>query len=130
MNGRFHHMHLICNDLEEMIGFFTNIIGAKLVERRRFGTANGASLDLGGVTVNLRVARDDEDITEDAARPRFGYDHLGVQVDDVDAAYDQLRAKGFAFTVPPKDIGALKIAFFKGPDNIMIELVERLGERA
>ena len=46
MTYSLHHVHLICRDLEKMISFFEEAIGTKLVERRKFGTADGATLDL------------------------------------------------------------------------------------
>ncbi len=126
MNYRLHHLHLICKDLEKMIDFFSDALGATLLARKKFGTADGASLDLQGTTVNLRVAREDEDIAGDASRTKFGYDHLGLQVDDVDAAYQDLKKRGFSFFMEPKDIPNLRIAFFKGPEDITIELVQEL----
>jgi catechol 2,3-dioxygenase-like lactoylglutathione lyase family enzyme len=124
MNYRLHHLHLICKDLEAMIDFFSGALGATLLARKKFGTADGASLDLQGTTINLRVAREDEDIAGDASRTAFGYDHLGLQVDDVDAAYRDLKKRGFSFFMEPKDIPNLRIAFFKGPEDITIELVQ------
>ena len=124
MTYRLHHVHLICKDLEGMINFFTNALGATLVARQKFGTADGASLNLQGTTVNLRVARDDEVMVGDASQARFGYDHLGLQVDDVDAAFQDLKAKGFSFFIEPKDIPNLRVAFFRGPEDITIELVQ------
>ena len=127
MTYRFHHIHLICKDLEGMIRFFTEAIGATLVERKKFGTADGASLDIQGTTVNLRVDREDEVMTGDASQARFGYDHIGLQVDDIDAAYEDLKQRGFTFFMPPKDIPGLRIAFFRGPEEIIIELVQKPG---
>lgn len=126
MTYRFHHLHLICKNLEQMIGFFTDALGAALIARKKFGTADGASLDLQGTTVNLRVAREDEDMVGDATRSSFGYDHIGLQVEDVDAAFQDLRKRGFSFFMEPKDIPDLRIAFFKGPEDITIELVQKL----
>ncbi len=37
MTYRFHHVHLICKDLEGMINFFTEALGATLVARRNSG---------------------------------------------------------------------------------------------
>ena len=124
MNYRLHHIHLICKDLAGMIDFFSENLGATLIAKKKFGTADGASLDLQGTTVNLRVAREDEEMTGDASQTRFGYDHLGLQVEDVDAAYRDLRDKGFSFFMTPKDIPDLRIAFFRGPEDIIIELVQ------
>ena len=124
MTYRLHHVHLICKDLEGMINFFTGALGATLVARLKFGTADGASLNLQGTTVNLRVAQEDEVMVGDASQARFGYDHLGLQVDDVDAAFQDLKAKGFSFFIEPKDIPNLRVAFFRGPEDITIELVQ------
>ncbi len=127
MTYRFHHLHLICKDLEGMIRFFTEALGATLIARKKFGTADGASLDLQGATINLRVSREDEEMAGDASRTRFGYDHLGLQVDNVDAACEDLKNKGFSFFMEPTDIPDLRIAFFKGPEDITIELVQELN---
>ena len=127
MTYRFHHVHLICKDLEGMINFFTEALGATLVARKKFGTADGASLDLQGTTVNLRVDREDEVLAGDASQTRFGYDHIGLLVEDVDAAYEDLKKRGFNFFMPPKEIPDLRIAFFRGPEDITIELIQARG---
>ena len=127
MTYRLHHVHLICKDLEGMINFFTDALGATLVARKKFGTADGASLNLQGTTVNLRVAREDEVMVGDASQSTFGYDHLGLQVEDVDAAYRDLKGRGYEFFMEPKNIPDLRIAFFRGPEDITIELVQELG---
>jgi catechol 2,3-dioxygenase-like lactoylglutathione lyase family enzyme len=63
----------------------------------------------------------------DASQASFGYDHLGLQVEDVDAAYQDLSNRGFTFFMEPKDIPDLRIAFFRGPEDITIELVQEKG---
>ncbi len=126
MTYSLHHVHLICRDLEEMINFFEDAIGAKLVERRKFGTADGATLDLQGIYINLRVARDGEEIRENPSPSTYGYDHIGLQVEDVQAAHDNLAKRGYSFFMPPTEAAGLMIAFFKGPENITIELLQPL----
>jgi catechol 2,3-dioxygenase-like lactoylglutathione lyase family enzyme len=124
MTYRFHHLHLICQDLEKMIGFFTGALGAALVVRKKFGPSDGATLDLQGTTVNLRVPREGEPTETAGPRSVLGYDHIGLTVGDVDAAYADLSAKGFEFITPPTDIPEVRIAFFKGPEDIVIELMQ------
>jgi catechol 2,3-dioxygenase-like lactoylglutathione lyase family enzyme len=127
MTYRFHHIHLICRDLETMISFFTESIGANLVERRKFGTADGATLNLNGIDINLRVAREGEEIGDNPVQCTYGFDHIGLEVEDVHAAYDDLTKHGYKFFMPPTEAAGLRIAFFKGPENITIELVEPLA---
>ena len=126
MNYSLHHVHLICKDLEKMISFFKDAIGARFVEHRKFGTADGATLDLQGIDINLRVVREGEEIRENLTPSTYGYDHLGLQVEDVQAAYENLTSLGYSFFMPPTEAAGLLIAFFKGPENITIELVQPL----
>ncbi|MEJ5377546.1 MAG: VOC family protein [bacterium] len=126
MRSRFHHMHLICRDLEGMIRFFTEVLGARLALRRKFGTADGATLDLAGATINLRVAKEEETLEESSAA-RYGYDHLGVEVDDFQKAYEELKERGFEFYTPIQESHGICFAFFKGPEDIRVELVQKLS---
>lgn len=127
MEYRFHHLHLVCKDLEAMIAFFTKILNAELIARKKFGTADGASLNLDGLTINLRVSRKDEKMGSDASQTRYGYDHIGFVVEDLDLAYSTLKAKGFSFLMPPTDTPNARIPFFKGPEDITIELIKSTG---
>ena len=127
MTYRFHHLHLICQDLEKMIAFFTDEIGATLVVRKKFGPSDGATLDLQGATVNLRVPREGETTETAGPQSALGYDHIGLTVDDLDAAFTNLSAKGYTFITPPTDIPDVRIAFFKGPEDIVIELMQPLS---
>ena len=124
MSFQFHHVHLICSDLEEMISFFTETLGATLTERKKFGTADGATLDLNGTNIFLRVTREDDNIIEDPSASTYGYNHIGFVVEDLNAAYEELTGKGCVFSLPPTDAGGRAIAFIKGPDNIAIELLQ------
>ena len=127
MKYRFHHIHLLCSDLENTIDFFTGILGAELMTRQKFGGAEGASLSLNGTTVNLRLAGDNETVNANAALPVYGYHHMCVEVDDMDAAYRELTDKNIEFVVKPRNTpDNLRVAFCKGPDDIVIEVLQRL----
>ena len=126
MAYRLHHIHLLCSNLEPMIKFFTEILAAALVERKKFGGADGATLDLQGNLINLRVAREDEIINADNSEPSYGLNHIGLETGDVEGDYEELKGKGFEFITPPRDAGKNRIAFFKGPDNLIIELLQPL----
>ena len=127
MTYRYHHFHLICSNLAHTEDFFTGMLGAKLIRRRKFGTADGALLDLSGTTISLRAAREDDNIAGDSSQERYGYDHLGLEVEDLDAAYEELKGKGVTFSVLPRNVEGGKMAFLKGPDGITIELFQPLS---
>ena len=126
MTYRFHHLHLLCSDLQNSIDFFTGVLGATLVTLKKFGVADGAVMDLEGTMVNLRVAREDEPVNTDTSRANYGYHHICVQVEDIDAAYKELSDKDVEFLAPPVDAGENRIAFCKGPDEIVIEVLQAL----
>jgi hypothetical protein len=71
MTYRFHHIHLLCSNLEATIDFFVQTIGARLVGRKKFGGADGASLNLNGTTINLRVAADGEAVNANPPLPAY-----------------------------------------------------------
>ena len=127
MTYSLHHVHLICKDLEKMISFFKEAIGARFVEHRKFGTADGATLNLQGIDINLRVVREGEEIRENKTLSTYGYDHIGFQVENLQAAYENLTNRGYSFFMPPTEAAGLLIAFFKGPENITIELVQPIS---
>ena len=88
------------------------------------GPPTGATLDLQGIVINLRVAREGEEIREHLSPSTYGYDHIGLEVEDVRAAWKDLTERGYQFLMPPTETAGLTIAFFKGPENITIELIQ------
>ena len=127
MSYKLHHIHILCEDLIGMRDFFVDTLEAKLIEMKQFGGADGASLNLSGVTVNLRVGQEGEKIAEDLDGKGYGYHHVGLEVEDLDAAYQKLTDKGYVFSVPPKDLPGLRIAFFDGPENVTFELLQTMS---
>ncbi|MBT8359670.1 MAG: VOC family protein, partial [Deltaproteobacteria bacterium] len=43
---------------------------------------------------------------------------------DIDAAHKELSEKGVVCVKPPVDAGDNRIAFFKGPDDIVFEVLQ------
>ena len=127
MPYRLNHIHIVCEDLQKMIDFFTDNFGVKLIAMRKFGDADGASLDLDGTTINLRVPNEVDKLLKNPDGKTYGYHHMGIEVDDIDTKYKELSEKGYVFSVPPKDIENMRIAFFDGPENVTLELLELKG---
>ncbi len=119
------HIHIVCKDLQQMIDFFTQSFDASLIAMKQFGGADGATLDLSGTTINLRVLQENEKMMDPASGKTFGYHHIGINVDDIDATYKDLSDKGYLFSVPPKDLPEYRIAFMDGPENVTIELLQK-----
>ena len=65
----FDHVHLFCTDLDAMVEFWTKAFKAEFVKYRKFGTADGAVLTLGGVlpgepaVASLALAHGEDDLS-------------------------------------------------------------------
>ena len=117
------HLHIICDDLDGMKEFWTRAIGATFKEDRIFGGAAGAVLQLDELQINLRVPKSSEhEIKPNEAA--LGYDHLGLEVDDIDSAFSDLAAFGCTIESGPTELNDRKILFLKGPENITLELIQ------
>ena len=64
--------------------------------------------------------------TERAATRGRSLDHIGFEVDDLEAFVEMLEERGITFDVPYREVPSieLKIAFFTGPSGVYIELTE------
>lgn len=124
-NFKMNHLHIICGDLGEMKKFWTEGIGASFKEYRSFGGADGAVLELDGLQINLRVPKDAEKEISPNANS-LGYDHLGLTVDNLDWACSHLAKFGCSIDSGPTELSDRKIAFFRGPENIVLELMQLL----
>ncbi|MDR1828327.1 MAG: VOC family protein [Methylobacteriaceae bacterium] len=124
-----HHTHILCRDLELMLKFWTEAIGAKIVRRRKFFDDDGAELDVGALPTLLYV-RQIKPGAHERVLPCLGYDHVGMAVKDMDTALEKiLRHPLASLHVKPGMAGTLKYAFVKGPDDILVELLQETAAR-
>ena len=84
------------------------------------------TMRLGGQTVLIAPPHPQEATVTAPPFPHYGLEHIGLTVDDVDAAVAELRAKGAEIAIGPLTRNrGLRVAFIRGPEGIMIELVQR-----
>ena len=138
----FLHVGVGVKDLEESARFYTEVMGMEEDYRahsegekisRIVGVEN-ANLDVCMlIKNNLRL----ELLAYKSANPNerqspikqdsIGLTHLAFLVDDVDKEYERIKALGYPFNAPPmvaRENGP-KITYFKGPDNVVIEIYEK-----
>jgi catechol 2,3-dioxygenase-like lactoylglutathione lyase family enzyme len=117
------HLHVICENLEEMIRFWTAGVGASFKEYRTFGGAQGAVVRLGDLQLNMRVPKENEK-GEAAAQSVLGYNHLGLRVENLEAACAHLERFGCSVHSGPTELSDRRIAFLTGPEGITVELMQ------
>lgn len=119
------HIHLRSPDPEATAAWYNSNLGAEVVRSPQADGAVRVDLNLSGQKVFIALARPGE-AAEAPTSPYLGLDHIGLTVDDIDAAVAELKAKGVAFTMEPATIRpGVRIAFLLAPQNVSIELIQR-----
>ncbi len=125
-----HHVALLTSRFDELRAFYVETLGLPVIGG--FAGYNIIFLDAGGVAIEL-IEEEHEEEREGTRGKSRGWDHLALEVDDVDAAYAELAARGVPFASPPEDFppGApsMRIAFLTDPDGNLVELAQPLGTR-
>jgi catechol 2,3-dioxygenase-like lactoylglutathione lyase family enzyme len=120
---RFDHVHLRSPDDEAAAEWYVRVLGAQLL-RHVAGARPRVELVLGGLPLLITRILPDEACGPAAQAPNRGLEHLGFTVPDLDAAAAALAARGAEFSLPPTSIRGRRIAFIRGPDQVLIELLE------
>jgi catechol 2,3-dioxygenase-like lactoylglutathione lyase family enzyme len=67
-----------------------------------------------------------EDPVPGSTEPRYGLDHFGFEVDDMDEAASHLRANGAHFICDPWTMpSGSTVCFIEAPDHVSVELIQR-----
>ena len=108
-----HHVSINVGDVDEAVGFYTEVLGLRLrSDRPDFGFA-GAWLDAGDQQVHLI----------EGATPDARGQHFAVRVEDLDAVVAELRRRG-ATVSDAVPVGASRQAFLDDPSGNAVELHE------
>ena len=122
---KYDHVHLRSPDPEATARWYAEMFGAEIIRSVQSDGRPRLDMNLGGLTVFIaRMAP--EEAAPPPQPPYLGLEHLGLQVDGVDAAIAELKAKGVEVTREPTTIRpGVRIAFVRGPQNVHIELLDR-----
>jgi len=120
------HVHLIVRNVDSAVAWFTEHLGATLDQQVEMQGAPQAYMRLGKDRLLVRAKRPADAEIRDKAGLEYGTDHFGIHVDDLDGTIARMKAKGVTVTVEPRVVDPqTKIAFVKGPDGVLIELMHR-----
>ena len=137
-----------CLDLEQSVEFYEQVLGFKKLAHFGSGMRDGSGLRLGD-TIDWEMAYLDDprgelqfavDLVKWHSPTSDGHayesaNHLGIYrmallTEDIDAAYDELRALGVECVTPPANltmgpgIPDLRALLFPDPNGAMLELIE------
>ena len=130
-NYRYDHVHLRSSDPEVTAQFFETMFGAEVTRGvyppgTLYPGQKCISFILGGQKILIAPSHPDDPTAPAPVFPYYGVEHIGLTVDDVDAAVAELRAQGADIAIGPltRDPGT-RLAFIRGPDGVMVELVQQ-----
>jgi catechol 2,3-dioxygenase-like lactoylglutathione lyase family enzyme len=143
--GNMHHVGITVRDLESSLQWYERTFGVTR-EFIAHGTGPELSTAVGVKDANLRFAflrfgncvvellcyDNERDETFERSNADVGSTHICIDVPDLQAAYDDFRAKGIEFLAPPLHIddgplAGCSFVYFKDPNGVTLELFETAG---
>jgi catechol 2,3-dioxygenase-like lactoylglutathione lyase family enzyme len=124
---RCDHIHLITTDIERAARWYCRVLGATVTFEGSYKGSRVVYLNVAGMTLIVfgRLANETEP-SPSVPSPRYGVDHFGFAVDDLDETLATLKAAGAQVIEGPIDVRpGLRIAYIAAPDQTRIELSER-----
>jgi lactoylglutathione lyase len=122
----YDHVHLRSPDPDATAAYYERMFGAEIIKSVMSNGLPRTDVKIGGVMFFIAQVPADAAIAEKPEGSFVGLDHMGLRVREIDRVCDELKAKGAEFTVEPKTIRpGVRIAFVRGPQNVLIELLDR-----
>lgn len=129
----FEHVGMTAGNLDRTIAFYCDLLGLELVLRKRDDRGELAFLDTGSGMLEVASPRADIARSRDVPPHEAGMRHLTFAVRSVDAMVARLEAAGVEIIERPRPANNTtvlrRLAFFRDPDGIIVELVERAEGR-
>jgi glyoxylase I family protein len=143
MVQNFVHVGISVFDLEKSVRFYTEVMGMEVDYRAyHMGEKISRVVGLQDAELNICVVKKNDvrielidygnqvkKLPEYKDQDSPGLIHISFMVADVDAEYRRLKSMGFEFNSEPmvtRENGP-KICYFRGPDNVIMELYEVPG---
>ena len=129
---RILHTMLRVGDLERSIAFYTNVIGMQLLRRKDYPAGESSLAFIGyGNETDQTVLELTYNWGVDKYELGTAFGHIALEVPDVYAACDKMRAAGGKIIreAGPMNAGTTIIAFLEDPDGYQIELIGEKHQR-
>ena len=123
------HVHIRSVDPHSSAAWYAEHFGAKIVSEREVmpGTVT-LSMEVGG-PVRLNISSKPAgtpDIRAAAELNRLGLEHFGFDVSDLATELERLEKADVRIVLPLTEVvGGTRLAYIEGPDDVLIELVQR-----
>ena len=129
MEYMINHVHIRAADPRATAAWYEKFFNAKIVAEREVmpGTIT-ITTEVGG-PVRLNISSQPEGSskkTSPAELNRLGLEHFGFNVQDLKAELSRFQEAGVRVVLPLTEVtGGTQLAYIEGPDDVLIELVQR-----
>jgi catechol 2,3-dioxygenase-like lactoylglutathione lyase family enzyme len=122
----FDHLHLVVPDPAKSADFYVKAFGAENVGVQKLPDGRvRADLNITGGRMIINTPPPTDVRQPDAPRKRYGAEHFGMKVDNLEEAIKSCQAAGATIVQDVTQARpGVRIAFIMAPDNVLIELVE------
>jgi lactoylglutathione lyase len=127
------HIGIMTNNLQQSVEFYTDVLGFSVsakIEMDDVGLSaifvekNGSKIELMGYRGEIPKHSEGIEIKLGGGSIPIN-DHITFSVDDIGVTVTELKEKGVKFGLEPTQLeGGMKLASFKDPNGVLIELVE------
>ena len=123
------HVHIRSADPHATATWYEKHFEAKIISEREVmpGTIT-IGMEVGG-PVRLNVSSKPAGSSNErstAELNRLGLEHFGFNVEDLEADLARLESAGIRIVLPLTEVaGGTRLAYIEGPDDVLIELVQR-----
>lgn len=122
------HTMIRVSDLERSLGFYTDVLGMRLLRKKDYpdGRFTLAFVGYGPESEQAVI-----ELTHNWDTPRYdlgnGFGHVAIEVEDAYAACAEIKRRGGKVVreAGPMKHGTTVIAFVEDPDGYKIELIQR-----
>ena len=123
---KLHHFTILCEDLAQSTAFYCDMLGNQLVARRPAGQQPPAVFVGNGSDALIELLGPPFQPEQQAfiEKRAYGIYQLGFQVDDLEAAYRQLKEGGVAVVEAPHEVDGRKYCAFVDPDGVRLEVFQ------
>ncbi len=140
MIGGILHVAISVSDLDRALEFYRDILGMKVVRDLTLSgeklsalvglegaKIHNVALQGGGAEIQLLEFISPKGKSSPGRRPcDHGLAHVALRVDDVDAMYERLKARGVKVNSGPTSVRERggRTIYCTGPDNVVVEFIQ------
>jgi lactoylglutathione lyase len=128
MFNQIDYTMVIVSDMNRSVEFYRDQLGIPL----KFQSPEWTEFVTGATTLALHGGGVPQQSSGDGKDKTAGTCSIGFNVEDVDQTYEELKAKGVKFVMPPtqREGEGIKLAVCIDPDGLPVSFAQMIGQSA